>query len=214
MLKFSECSRLIWGQNFDHSITINFPSFKQLLWQKLLTRNKPNYKPTDESKVSYIFQHNTLVSTSHSQNKRGRFNRDPQIGAGLRQAQTCNLRSEFRCSMCPAIHTNSRILLRPSSTCEPSDPPLRIFFENSFFCKLLALKTINALLTQALDFFLTNKKEKRCGKNAWCAHSAETWTQTYSHHTGPLSTLVSQRAHTTERARLSLSKFFVYFNSN
>ena len=29
--------------------------------------------------------------------------------------------------MCPAIHTISRILLRPSSTYEPSDPPLRIF---------------------------------------------------------------------------------------
>ena len=55
------------------------------------------------------------------------FNSDPQTGVELRQALLCNLRSEYRCSMCPAIHTISRILLRPSSTYEPSDPPLRIF---------------------------------------------------------------------------------------
>ena len=36
-----------------------------------------------------------------------------------------NVRSRCRCSMCPAIHINSRSWLRPSSTREPSDPPLR-----------------------------------------------------------------------------------------
>ena len=56
-----------------------------------------------------------------------RFINDPQTGVERRQASLCNLRSEYRCSMCPAIHTISRILLRPSSTYEPSDPPLRIF---------------------------------------------------------------------------------------
>ena len=45
-----------------------------------------------------------------------------------RQALHCNLRSEYRCSMCPAIHINSRSWLRSSSTHEPSDPPLRVVF--------------------------------------------------------------------------------------
>ena len=33
-----------------------------------------------------------------------------------------------QCSMCPAIHINSRSWLRSSSTHEPSDPPLRVIF--------------------------------------------------------------------------------------
>ena len=37
-----------------------------------------------------------------------------------------NSRSEGRRSMCSAIRANYRILLRPSSTREPSDPPLRV----------------------------------------------------------------------------------------
>ena len=37
-----------------------------------------------------------------------------------------HMRSRCRCSMCPAIHTNSRSWLRSSSTHEPSDPPLRV----------------------------------------------------------------------------------------
>jgi len=36
------------------------------------------------------------------------------------------VRSRYRCSMCPAIHINSRSWLRSSSTREPSDPPLRV----------------------------------------------------------------------------------------
>ena len=36
------------------------------------------------------------------------------------------MRSRCRCSMCPAIHINSRSWLRSSSTPEPSDPPLRV----------------------------------------------------------------------------------------
>lgn len=38
------------------------------------------------------------------------------------------MRSRYRCSMCPAIHINSRSWLRSSSTHEPSDPPLRVMF--------------------------------------------------------------------------------------
>ena len=37
-----------------------------------------------------------------------------------------HVRSRCRCSMCPAIHINSRSWLRSSSTPEPSDPPLRV----------------------------------------------------------------------------------------
>ena len=36
------------------------------------------------------------------------------------------MRSRRQCSMCPAIHINSRSWLRSSSTHEPSDPPLRV----------------------------------------------------------------------------------------
>ena len=40
------------------------------------------------------------------------------------------MRSKCRCSMCPAIHINSRSWLRSSSTHEPSDPPPKVV---SFF---------------------------------------------------------------------------------
>ena len=43
-----------------------------------------------------------------------------------------NMRSRYRCSMCPAIHINSRSWLRSSSTHEPSDPPLRVSFVYDF----------------------------------------------------------------------------------
>ncbi|KAL3864728.1 hypothetical protein ACJMK2_006385 [Sinanodonta woodiana] len=48
-----------------------------------------------------------------------------------------NMRSRCRCSMCPAIHINSRSWLRSSSTHEPSDPPLRVisFLAQSWACK-------------------------------------------------------------------------------
>ena len=39
------------------------------------------------------------------------------------------MRSRYRCSMCPAIHINSRSWLRSSSTHEPSDPPLRVVYK-------------------------------------------------------------------------------------
>ena len=38
----------------------------------------------------------------------------------------CNVRSTRQCSVYPAIHTTTRILLRSSSTHEPSDPPSRV----------------------------------------------------------------------------------------
>lgn len=53
---------------------------------------------------------------------------DPQTGVASGVTQSRNVRSRYRCSMCPAIHINSRSWLRPSSTHEPSDPPPRVFF--------------------------------------------------------------------------------------
>ena len=46
--------------------------------------------------------------------------------------QDRNMRSRSRCSMCPAIHINSRSWLRSSSTHEPSDPPLRVISVTPF----------------------------------------------------------------------------------
>ena len=46
-----------------------------------------------------------------------------------------NVRSRRRCSMCPAIHINSRSWLRSSSTHEPSDPPLRVVSQQISCCR-------------------------------------------------------------------------------
>ena len=51
---------------------------------------------------------------------------DPETGVVPGVTRDRNMRSRSRCSMCPAIHINSRSWLRSSSTHEPSDPPLRV----------------------------------------------------------------------------------------
>ena len=51
---------------------------------------------------------------------------DPRTGVALAVNQSRNVRSRCRCSVCPAIHINSRSWLRSSSTHEPSDPPHRV----------------------------------------------------------------------------------------
>lgn len=53
---------------------------------------------------------------------------DPQTGVAPGVTRSRNVRSRCRCSMCPAIHINSRSWLRSSSTHEPSDPPHRIIY--------------------------------------------------------------------------------------
>ena len=57
-----------------------------------------------------------------------RYSSDPETGVAPGVTQGRNVRSRCRCSMCPAIHINSRSWLRSSSTHEPSDPPLRVVF--------------------------------------------------------------------------------------
>ena len=58
---------------------------------------------------------------------------DPQTGVASGVTQSRNVRSRYRCSMCPAIHINSRSWLRSSSTHEPSDPPPRVVFFTSLW---------------------------------------------------------------------------------
>jgi hypothetical protein len=41
---------------------------------------------------------------------------------------------------CPAIHTDFRSLLRSSSTCEPSDPPLAVVLHLDFLAKIIGCK--------------------------------------------------------------------------
>lgn len=51
---------------------------------------------------------------------------DPRTGEAPAVSRSRNVRSRCRCSVCPAIHINSRSWLRSSSTHEPSDPPHRV----------------------------------------------------------------------------------------
>lgn len=51
---------------------------------------------------------------------------DPQTGVAPGLTRGRHMRSRYRCSMCSAIHINSRSWLRSSSTHEPSDPPLKV----------------------------------------------------------------------------------------
>ena len=126
MLKFSECSRLIWGQKWGTLENTRLSNkIKCLNIMSTTNFNQNEWRTT-----------HSMLPTPRLE----RFINDPQTGVERRQASLCNLRSEYRCSMCPAIHTISRILLRPSSTYEPSDPPLRIFSNifNSIFYTLLS----------------------------------------------------------------------------
>ena len=62
----------------------------------------------------------------HGQASATDFQPDPETGVAPGFTRCRNMRSRCRCSMCPAIHINSRSWLRSSSTHEPSDPPLRV----------------------------------------------------------------------------------------
>ena len=87
-----------------------------------------------------------------------------------------NMRSRYRCSMCPAIHINSRSWLRSSSTCEPSDPPLRVC---QTFLPLLAQRYEQSARPPALGlqqchsarFDNKTKRLGRPGKPLWRSES-------------------------------------------
>jgi hypothetical protein len=53
---------------------------------------------------------------------------DPQTDVAPGWTRGRHVRSRYRCSMCSAIHINSRSWLRSSSTHEPSDPPPKVVF--------------------------------------------------------------------------------------
>jgi hypothetical protein len=61
---------------------------------------------------------------------------DTQSGVAKGILPGCNLRSNCRCS-CPAVRMTTRILLRPSSTHEPSDPPRRVHNNHTFCTRTL-----------------------------------------------------------------------------
>ena len=62
---------------------------------------------------------------------------DPQTDVAPGWTRGRHVRSRYRCSMCSAIHINSRSWLRSSSTHEPSDPPPKVVF-GFFYSALLA----------------------------------------------------------------------------
>ena len=69
---------------------------------------------------------------------------DPQSGVAPGLTRGRNVRSRYRCSMCPAIHINSSRWLRSSSTREPSDPPPRVVILVFCFPLRLAFPFVNA----------------------------------------------------------------------
>lgn len=77
----------------------------------------------------------TLRASDATANKRRRrlSASDPQTSVVPGVTRGRNVRSNSPCSMCPAIHINSRSWLRSSSTHEPSDPPPRVIIFNSSF---------------------------------------------------------------------------------
>ena len=62
----------------------------------------------------------------HQPNTAMVFVRRPSDGRGPGWTRGRHVRSRCRCSLCSAIHINSRSWLRSSSTHEPSDPPLKV----------------------------------------------------------------------------------------
>ena len=71
---------------------------------------------------------------------------DTQTDVAPGVTRSRNMRSRCRCSMCPAIHINSRSWLRSSSTHEPSDPPHRVvclcLFEGSSLCHASSISAL------------------------------------------------------------------------
>ena len=78
---------------------------------------------------------------------------DPQTGVAPGWTRGRNMRSRYRCSMCSAIHINSRSWLRSSSTHEPSDPPLKVVF---FF---LRTESLLACSLSKQQFFFSKMKK-------------------------------------------------------
>lgn len=91
---------------------------------------------------------------------------DPQTGVASGWTRGRHLRSRCRCSMCSAIHINSRSWLRSSSTHEPSDPPLKVVFQLLLFETGLRFATHDPRKHTILFFSEANKREKTEGGSA------------------------------------------------
>ena len=75
------------------------------------------------------------------------------------------MRSRCRCSMCPAIHINSRSWLRSSSTHEPSDPPLRVVLSFLFLSNQQETKRSQRQLVKTLTAGATASPGKADGQS-------------------------------------------------
>ena len=79
--------------------------------------------------------------------------------------ETCQYKPQyaFKMSMfmCPAVHINSRSLLRSSSTHEPSDPPLRVNFLIFIFTFVFVNKPQSNAILENMDdirsYFISNE---------------------------------------------------------
>lgn len=74
------------------------------------------------------------------------FHFDSQIDVTSEKLQGRNVRWKIKCSVCPAIRTDYRSLLRSSSTGNPSDPPLVVVFATWDFSS-----TKSALIMNGFD---------------------------------------------------------------
>jgi hypothetical protein len=88
--------------------------------ERLLARHRSTLGATEHCESAATAQGAKLVCD--------RWFADPRTDVATGVTRSRNMRSRYRCSMCPAIHINSRSWLRSSSTHEPSDPPLRVIF--------------------------------------------------------------------------------------
>lgn len=97
----------------------------------------------------------------------------PSDGRGPGSARGRHVRSRCRCSMCPAIHINSRSWLRSSSTHEPSDPPLRVVFAHTRACVRSADATeatirssVRASVSTHQSFTVRSVRHRELGKRS------------------------------------------------
>ena len=108
------------------------------------------------------------------------------------------MRSRCRCSMCPAIHINSRSWLRSSSTHEPSDPPLRVVIlfhrsahrGNSEHASTVGVRSVSAASFQSwISSLVTSEFEKSCA--SWGGRETDSLNRRKSRRPKPLRLLSS-----------------------
>ena len=118
------------------------------------------------------------------------------------------MRSRCRCSMCPAIHINSRSWLRSSSTHEPSDPPLRVVIlfhrsahrGNSEHASTVGVRSVSAASFQSwISSLVTSEFEKSCA--SWGGRETDSLNRRKAETEAPAFALVSGKRRTAPRPR-------------